>query len=180
MTGNFSTIVNFSMLGFLQRIHKLAVKDKEERMANKIKIPRMDKHVHKDGIGIEQQYIINLSNNDIIEILSSAETKAKESMEKLGMANDLKEHNKWEIPPIPPSLHNLVAEEDDDDDDDKLTEAGDDEGNDEEHDREVEDKASPGDDFISSNETISEIIADVDTLHENEVVHDNVKQQVKS
>ena len=184
MTGNFSTIVNFSMLGFLQRIHKLAVKDdlesKEERMANKIKIPRMDKHVHKDGIGIEQQYIINLSNNDIIEILSSAETKAKESMEKLGMANDLKEHNKWEIPPIPPSLHNLVVEEDDnDDDDDKLTEAGDDEGNDEEHDREVEDKASPGDDFISSNETISEIIADVDTLHENEVVDDNVKQQVK-
>ena len=50
------------------------------------------------------------------------------------MANDLKEHNKWEIPPIPPSL---IVEEDDDDDD-KLIEAGDDEGNDEEHDREVE------------------------------------------
>ena len=73
MTGNFSTIVNFSMLRFLQRIHKFAVKDdlesKEERKANEIKIPRMDKHVHKDGIGIEQQYTINLSNDDIIEIL---------------------------------------------------------------------------------------------------------------
>ena len=43
-------------------------------------------------------------------------------------------------------------------------------------DESTEDKASLGDDFISSNETISEIIADVDTLHENEVVDDNVKQ----
>ena len=27
MTGTFSTIINFSMLGFLQRIHKLAIRD---------------------------------------------------------------------------------------------------------------------------------------------------------
>uniref|UniRef100_A0A1X7UZY6 Uncharacterized protein n=1 Tax=Amphimedon queenslandica TaxID=400682 RepID=A0A1X7UZY6_AMPQE len=137
-------------------------------MDHEIRIPRIDKHIHNDGIGIEQQNIINLSTNDIIEILTRAEAKAKESKEKLEMADDFKKHNKLEIPPILPSLHNLVVEQDDDNDynNDKLAEAGEDEGNDVDDDREVEDEASPGDDFISSNEMISEIIADVDRLNE--------------
>ena len=101
MTGNFSTIVNFS---FLQRVHKLAIKDNlesdEERTANEIKIPRMEKHNNKDGIGNYQTHSMNLSNKEITDTLLRAETRAKDNIEKLGMADELKENKMWDTPPL--------------------------------------------------------------------------------
>ena len=171
MTGNFSTIVNFSMQGFLQRVHKLAIKDNlesdEERTANEIKIPRMEKHNNKDGIGNYQTHSMNLSNKEITDTLLRAETRAKDNIEKLGMADELKENKMWDTPPLPPSLHNLVVEDED-------------EGDEEEEDNELgNNQGEAGDHFISSDETISEIIADVDSLHENKIIDVTVKEHVR-
>jgi hypothetical protein len=170
MTGNFSTIVNFSMQGFLQRVHKLAVKDDlesdEERMANEIKIPRMEKHINKDGIGKHQTYSMNLSDEVITDTLLQAETRAKNNIETLGMADELRKNKMWDTPPLPLSLHNLVVEDDDRENEDEDNEAD-------------EKLVKTEDSFVSSNETISEIIADVDNLHENEIVDDTVREQVR-
>ena len=55
-----------------------------------------------------------------------------------------------------------------------------DEGDEEEEDDELgNNQGEAGDHFISSDETISEIIADVDSLHENKIVDDTVKEHVR-
>ena len=50
-----------------------------------------------------------------------AETRAKDNIEKLGMADELKENKMWDTPPLPPSLHNLVVEDEDEGDEKKKT-----------------------------------------------------------
>ena len=121
MTGVFSTIINFSMLGFLHRIHKLSIKDKIQSETEKIKhgmsFPRQEKHKHKDGIGSHKEISSELSDEDIWNALSRAEARAKELMEELGMADDLQKGNMWDIPPIPFNSQDIKLDEDDDDDD---------------------------------------------------------------
>ena len=51
MTGTFSTIVNFSLLGFLQRLHGLQIQLQleTESFENGITYPRVEKHLVKIG-----------------------------------------------------------------------------------------------------------------------------------
>ena len=115
------------MLGFLQRVHKLAVKDQLERTENNdIRIPQKERHLNKDGIGKQQSYSLNLSNQEITEALLRADIKAKENIEKLQMVADLKKNKQWDTPTITPSLHNLALDDGDNDEEEDEVEAGDD------------------------------------------------------
>jgi hypothetical protein len=55
MTGTFSTVINFSMLSLLQRLHKLSVKEElqshSERQLHGIHFARLDSHKKKVGHG---------------------------------------------------------------------------------------------------------------------------------
>lgn len=69
MTGTFSTIINFSMLGFLRRLHKLSIKDElqsdTEILKHGIIFPRLERNKRKDGIGFQTDSstkITNISN----------------------------------------------------------------------------------------------------------------------
>lgn len=105
ITGTFSTIINFSLLGFLQRIHKLAIKDdlqsNTEKLTHNIIFPRLEKHKNKDGIGREslKYHMLDASDEKILDALATAEIRAKKTIELLGMADILKNNNMWDTPP---------------------------------------------------------------------------------
>lgn len=94
MSGVLSTIINFSMLGFLHRIHKLSIRDdiqlNTEKLTHGISFLRLERHKSKEGIGAHKNFSLDISNEEIYDALSRAEMRAKKIMEELGMAEDLK------------------------------------------------------------------------------------------
>lgn len=90
MTGTFSTIINFSMLGILQRLHKLSIKEElqseSEKLTHGISFPRLERNKRKDGFGSHDCFPLIISNEKIHDALKRAESKAKENMDRLGMA----------------------------------------------------------------------------------------------
>ena len=59
MTGTFSTIVNFSLIGFLQRLHQLQIQLQLETKSseNGITYPRVEKHSMKTGHKEEKEKV---------------------------------------------------------------------------------------------------------------------------
>ena len=93
MTGTFRTIFNFSLLGILQRIHKLSIKGELEVEDTGMKFPRIERQKQKVGCGKTVPIHIhsaNMTDNAIYTILKNAETKARNMAEKLGIDNKLK------------------------------------------------------------------------------------------
>ena len=105
MTGTFSTVVNFTMLGLLQRMHKLHIQEElqsQTEISNTGMIfPRLKKYGNrKDGSSELITHSVNISNEQIHTILNKADKKAKESITELGMDEILKANNVWDIPPL--------------------------------------------------------------------------------
>ena len=120
LCSTFSTIVNFSLLAMLQRLHKIAIKEDLESLAEKesheINCGRDKIHKRKSGHGTMEQFTLaDLNDQKIHDILQGAQERAKIDVTTLGMADDLKQMNKFDTPPIPASLQCLVEEEDNDD-----------------------------------------------------------------
>lgn len=163
MTGTFSTIINFSLLGLLRRLHKLHIQEElqsKEEASSTILIPRLKKLPHESMIESDIKSIQSLCHEQIKEILESAQKDAQESIIILGMADHLKENGKWNIPPIPSNL-----QESEEDDEDEI---------------EIDNESSSVDNFTSSNETIEDMITDIHHLEEKKVVTACVKQKAKS
>ena len=121
MTGTFSTIINFSLLGILQHIHKLSIKGELE-VDTGMKFPRIERQKQKVGCGKSVPVHIdsaNMTDDAIYAILKNAETKAKNMAEKLGMDDKLKENNMWNIAPIPKNLQHLSVDDDEEEDDEQ-------------------------------------------------------------
>ena len=95
MTGTFSTVVNFNILGMLQRLHKINIQEEYQSQADDtigIRFPRQEKYGRKkEGSNNFIQFSINISNHEICEAMKNAEKREKESMETLNMADDLKQ-----------------------------------------------------------------------------------------
>ena len=71
MTGTFSTIVNFSMLGLLQRLHKLYIQEElqsqTEIASHGIYFPRLEKYgKKKDGCSSYSPFNLNNISNEKI------------------------------------------------------------------------------------------------------------------
>ena len=118
MTGNFSTIINFSMQGLLQRLHKLAVKDEIEAEDTGIKLPRAEKHQRKIGHGHDIHHSNEVQDEVIYKAMKNAECRAKETVTLLGMDRDLKSKGLWETPPIVENLFNHSEEHEEEENED--------------------------------------------------------------
>ena len=91
MTGTFSTVVNFSLLGMLQCLHKLHIQEEcQSKTGDALGIffPHQEKYsCQKDGNKKYQQFSVDISNPKIYDALKKAEERAKESTIKLYMAD---------------------------------------------------------------------------------------------
>ena len=89
MTGTFSTIVNFSLLGILQRLHRLQIQLQLETESSEtgIRYPRVEKHLAKIGHMEEKgkALLTDISDDDIAETFKKAKKEAAEDVKSLGM-----------------------------------------------------------------------------------------------
>ena len=89
MTGTFSTIINFSLYGLLQRLHRLQIQLQLESEMNEtgIQYPRVLNHLKKSGFSTDSGHI-NLSevtNELICDTILSAKTEAISALEDVGI-----------------------------------------------------------------------------------------------
>lgn len=127
LSSTFSTMINFDMLGLLQRIHRIHVKFclEAECAETGIKYPHIECHKNKDGhnikkgmrnqegCGLSDDVLSSSTNTSISRAVESGKNEAQTVIESLGMAQILKEKKCWEYPPIP----NMKAEDIKDEDD---------------------------------------------------------------
>ena len=89
MPGTFSTIVNFSLLEFLQRLHQLQIQLQLETERSEIGIiyPRVEKHLTKIWHKEEKEKVSlsDISDDDIAAILKVAKEEAVKAIKDLGM-----------------------------------------------------------------------------------------------
>ena len=87
MSSVFSTIINFGMLGLLQRLHRLQVQFTIQADANSgIVFPRLLKNQSKEGKNAMKKCCLSeVTNEKILSAVEKAEGDAKKAMEKLGM-----------------------------------------------------------------------------------------------
>ena len=119
MSSTFSTIINFSISGFMRRLHRLQlqVKLESECDVTTIKYPRAEAHKSKDSqckSSIFKPHLV--TTQDITRTVENARELAKSTIQDLGMADLLKAHEDWNNPPIPG--HTVDVEDGDQEDDD--------------------------------------------------------------
>ena len=169
MTSTFSTIINFSMLGLLQRLHKLFIQEELQsqtsRAEHDISFLRQDTFgEQKDGISSYVSFSVSdITDEMILDALQSAETKAKESMEMLGMSNDLKKHKHWDTPTLADCMRGV--------DENKTRTESDDEENEEE---------DINDANLQLTDDHKQLIKDLEKLQNHKVVDRSVKQRAKN
>ena len=166
MTSTYSTMVNFSLYGLLQRLHKLHIQEEchsKTGEASGIHFPRQERYgKRKNGTKQYENFSVTAITPDkIYDILKKAERRAQESMKRLGMADTLKKDDKWISPPV--ATHLVIEENDSEDDDDN----------------DGDGKNESIDHFVSSSEEMSEVIQDIDKLHSSDAVHEDVKNEIK-
>lgn len=117
MSSTFSTIINFDMLGFLQRIHRLHIQYclENEAQTSGIKYPHKESHKAKDG---HHKCSVNSeapTNKQILDVVNAAREEAKNDIDHLGMLELLKTNNYHNIPPIPDIFGSKSSDEDNND-----------------------------------------------------------------
>ena len=167
MTSTFSTVINFSMMGILQRLNKLYIQEELHSHVAKeehgIRFPRQEVFGRKkDG---SRQYtntpISEITEESLVAALKRAEIKAQESMELLGMACDLQKSNKWNTPPLADYM--IVIDEKSADED------SDDEGN--------EEPDENNEDILINN--AENVLEDLEKLQSCSIINESVKQKAK-
>jgi len=96
----FSTVVNFGVLGILQRLNHLQISECD---LTKIKYPQVEAHRKKDGhcTANDFGYIQSVTKEEILICVLQALAMAKQTSE--GMAKLQQSSNNWDYPPIPGS-----------------------------------------------------------------------------
>ena len=122
MTSTFLTIINFSMLGLLRRLHRLQIQANLQAQSDETGIvyPQVQKHKCKDGRNLYESHSLQeISDAKIQEAITRAKINAKASIEKLGMADLLHKHKQWDTVPTVASdtdIHDSDEDKDEDDD----------------------------------------------------------------
>lgn len=151
------------MLGMLQRLHKLSVKEDlqslSERQHHGIQFPRLDSHQKKIGHGILKQHSFNLSDENIHDIFKKAEMRAKEMASKLGMVDALQKNKMWDTPPIATNL--LQWHED----------------NVDEEEEEEEELSVESDDEAYDPSSLTELVEDIAELHAKKISNGESKSK---
>ena len=119
MSTVFSSVLNFSILGLLRRLHRLNIQTVLQADAEKsgITFPRIEKNLAKHGVkSYVDPTIASIKNRDIFGAVESALKKAKDTLSTLEMDILLKKHSKWDN--IKCSIENCDMDTDEDDDGD--------------------------------------------------------------
>ena len=127
-----------------------------------IYFPRLEKcGKTKDGCSSYSPfYLNNISNEKIHKVMKRDETRAQETVEKLGIPDKLKKCKMWAVPPLAVNLK--VNDKDDDED------------------NEDNDKNYYVDDaFVTSTDGISNLAEDIEKLYANDFVDSSVRHRVK-
>ena len=164
MTSTFSTVINFSILGLLRRLHRLQTLHnlEGESEATGIKYPRVELHRKKDGKNKANRTKLRcdeVSNDDILKAVMEGKKEAQDTLEALGMRKLLKDSKCWDNPPIPTSYEPEDTVDDEDDDDD---------GNDDE---------ATGSEYTSLIETIDE--NQIQDLTKAKIIDDGLSANLK-
>jgi len=98
MSSVFSTIINFGMLGLLQRFHRLHVQEilESEAKENEINYSKMHKRKESNYLNSGNQNIASITLEDISRTVGRACAEAKKTIDELEMSELLKTHNMWE------------------------------------------------------------------------------------
>ena len=99
MTPMFSTIINFSVLGLLRRLHKLQIKVELESPLNTTGIIYPHQNVHKAKEGINKTHrhsLAGITNQDIENAVKCGLDRARSVVEELKMKDLFVETNNWD------------------------------------------------------------------------------------
>ena len=102
MTSIFSTVINFSLKGLLQRLHKLQsfIELQSESDNTNIIYPQKKNHLSKDGTSMNDDTIYSVEKISIVQIEEAVKagfTRAQRAMEDLGMKPLLEKNKQWEF-----------------------------------------------------------------------------------
>ena len=97
MSSVFSTIINFSMLGLLRRLHRLQIQlTIQSETSSNIIFPRLEKKCARGGISTSSNTGPLLTNEEINDAVERARDEAKRKVQVMGMDEELKKHLVWE------------------------------------------------------------------------------------
>ena len=117
MSSTFSSVLNFSILGLLRRLHRLQIQSvlQAQSEESKIKFPRIDRHCSKEGTNnYQNKSLTSINDNDIAEAVKKALNQAKSTMSTLGMAETLQKFDCF----TNNSTNDDIEDDDESDDDD--------------------------------------------------------------
>ena len=173
MTSTFSTIINFSMLGLLRRLHRLEIQIQLESEENsEVVYPRTEQHRKKDGHMKQIQYdLTSITDNQIQEAVIKGKIRAKEAMEALGMKEILEKAKFFDNPPIPEQKDNKESTEKERDLQDEN------EKEEEEDNDEIEIKEDDLDlEIYGSEDLMQNTVDDVKKLTDNDIIDKQLSQ----
>ena len=99
MSTVFSSVLNFSILGLLCRLHHLNIQAMLQVDAEKsrIRFPRAEKYIERSGTkSYVAPSVANITNQEISTAVENASGRAKETLVNLEMDQLLKKHSKWD------------------------------------------------------------------------------------
>ena len=122
MSTVFSSVLNFTLLGLLRRLHRLNIQlSLQATSGDKIKFLNTDRHGAKEGKNLQSNKTpFNIQPKDITESIETANKRAKKTLEMLGMDKLLKANSVWDKEFVLPEMNDADdgANEDNDDNDD--------------------------------------------------------------
>ena len=98
MSSTFSTVLNFSVLGSLRRLHQLNIQlTLQANSQDVIRFPSMEKHCSKEGKNRpSKSSLTEINDEDIAEAVQRAKNKARITLGMLGMDKLLQIHSVWD------------------------------------------------------------------------------------
>ena len=126
MSPTFSTVINFTVLGLIRRLHKLQIEVDLESEADSTGIIYPHQQAHKSRSGINEpnlHSVSNITNEQIEEVVKCSLEKAKTTLDELGMKELLVKAEKWEEVLGDSSDVKVETENDDDSYDDEISPA---------------------------------------------------------
>lgn len=120
MSSTFSTVLNFSVLGLLRRLHWLNIQlTLQANSEDVIRFPSKEKHHSNEGKNkLSKSSLTEIKDKDIAEAVQRAKDEARSTLETLGMDKLLRIHSVWDKEDTTEDLIAHVNAQDDSIDDD--------------------------------------------------------------
>jgi len=126
MSSVFSTVLNFSILGLLRRLHCISIQlTLQADLQDTVKFPSVEKHRNKEGKNeLFLSSLRDIGDDEISEAVDRAKAKARNTVQELGMDKLLKVHSVWDKENTTDDLIVDVKTTDDNDDEDNVDDYG--------------------------------------------------------